>query len=268
MTGKYSGINHAAFLPFTARLYVSAGATAVRLVHFFVYDGDQNKDFIKGLVRVSAPPAPVLSAHERQKGLSFSAPLTGALYDRHVRFPTTAGGLFAEPVLGLSGLRRDATAAVLGPQFEGTPVPALSTWPTTVSSEYTQLPVWADWRLDQLSADRFTLQKRTQAGAGVTWLDAAHGARAAGVGYAGAAGAGGVGWGLREAWERASTGADVTGMGGDVATVKVWAYSPRAPAMDMRSYDTVAHGVRAPLLLSCARGRKGLMGRMRAGSWT
>lgn len=51
LTGKYSGGGHEAFLPFTARVYVAADGTAVRIVHFFVYDGDQNKDFIKGLVR-------------------------------------------------------------------------------------------------------------------------------------------------------------------------------------------------------------------------
>lgn len=52
VTGKYSGGGHDAFLPFTARFYVTAGATALKLVHFFIYDGDQTKDFIKGLVNV------------------------------------------------------------------------------------------------------------------------------------------------------------------------------------------------------------------------
>lgn len=51
VTGKYSGGGHAAFLPFTLRFYISAGATAVRMVHFFIYDGDQFKDFIKAIVR-------------------------------------------------------------------------------------------------------------------------------------------------------------------------------------------------------------------------
>jgi hypothetical protein len=224
-TGKYSGEGHDSFLPFTARAYISAGATALRLVHFFIYDGKQTSDFIKGL------------------GLKLSAPLTDALYDRHVRFSTVGGGLFGEAVLGLSGLRRDATAAVLGPQFNGTPVPDPSTWPTTVSSEYEDLALWADWRLDQLDADRFTVQKRTDKGKKVVWLNAAQGKRASGVGYVGGAKNGGVGWGLREAWQRASTGADITGSAGDEATVSVWAHSPRAPALDMRSYDTVAHGV-------------------------
>jgi hypothetical protein len=38
------------------------------MVHFFIFDGDQTKDFIKGL------------------GVSFSTPMTDQLHDRHVRF--------------------------------------------------------------------------------------------------------------------------------------------------------------------------------------
>jgi hypothetical protein len=51
VTGKYSGGGHDAFLPFTVRFYVSAGATALRVVHFFIFDGDQFSDFISALVR-------------------------------------------------------------------------------------------------------------------------------------------------------------------------------------------------------------------------
>jgi hypothetical protein len=71
MTGKYTtttGAQHVDFLPFTLRFYVSAGATSVRMVHFFIYDGDQTKDFIKGL------------------GLTFATPMTDQLQDRHIRF--------------------------------------------------------------------------------------------------------------------------------------------------------------------------------------
>ncbi|EJD39304.1 hypothetical protein AURDEDRAFT_116222 [Auricularia subglabra TFB-10046 SS5] len=224
-TGKYVGRGHAPFLPFTARFYVAAGATSVRLVHFFVYDGNQNADFIKGL------------------GLTFSTPLSDAPYDRHVRFSSSDGGILGEAVLGLSGLRRDATAAVLGPQFAGTPVPDPSTWPTSVSATYASLPLWADWSLDQQGSERFTVRKRTDKGAKVIWLQAGEGRRWGGTGYVGGARSGGVSFALRDAWQRAWTGADVRGMSGNAAQVSIWAYSPRAPALDMRHYDTVAHGL-------------------------
>jgi hypothetical protein len=60
----------------------------------------------------------------RLQGVQFSVPLSDELYDRHIRFTSASGGLWGEAVRGLSGLRRDATAALLGPQFNGTPLPA------------------------------------------------------------------------------------------------------------------------------------------------
>ena len=36
---------------------------------------------------------------------------------------------------------------------------------------------------------------------------------------------------------------DIRGAGSDTANITIWAWSPQAPAMDMRHYDTVPHGV-------------------------
>ncbi|KAH7104484.1 hypothetical protein BKA62DRAFT_692404 [Auriculariales sp. MPI-PUGE-AT-0066] len=224
-TGTYQGQDHAAVFPFSARFYIAAGGTSVRVVHFFSYDADQQKDFIKAL------------------GLSWTTPLSDALYDRHVRFGASDGGLLGEAVLGLYGLRRDATNRLLNPQYEGQPVPDISTWPSTISAGYQQLPVWNDWSLDQQNTERFTIRKRTDKGSKVIWLDAGEGRRSSGTGFVGGATKGGVGWALREAWQRATTGADIRGTTTDSAQVTVWAYSPRAPALDMRHYDTVAHGL-------------------------
>ncbi|KAL0958188.1 hypothetical protein HGRIS_000351 [Hohenbuehelia grisea] len=226
VTGKYTGGGHAAFLPFTVRFYISAGATAIRLVHFFIYDGDQFKDFIKAI------------------GITFTTPLSDELYNRHVRFVTAAGGIWGEPIRVLSGLRRDATAAVLTPQFNGQATPDISTWPTTVSSEVDQLAVWSDYTLDQLSSEHFTIAKRTNAGRNASWLgNAGFGTRAAGLGYVGGATSGGVVFGLKDFWQTAPSGLDIRGAGTNTATVTIWAYSPRAPALDMRHYDTVPHGL-------------------------
>jgi YetA-like protein len=41
------------WLPFTARLYFYVEQAAVRMVHSVVFDGDQEKDFIRGLARRS-----------------------------------------------------------------------------------------------------------------------------------------------------------------------------------------------------------------------
>lgn len=44
------------WLPFVVRLYFHAGETAVRMVHTIIYDGEQHRDFIRGLaVRFAVP---------------------------------------------------------------------------------------------------------------------------------------------------------------------------------------------------------------------
>ncbi|KAF4616545.1 hypothetical protein D9613_008386 [Agrocybe pediades] len=246
VTGKYtsgSSGGHADFLPFTVRFYLAAGATALRTVHFFIFDGDQQKDFIKGL------------------GFQFSTPMTDLLHDRHVRFLNTVPvptqtpappsepaipGLWGEPIRVVSGLRRDATAAVLDPQFNGLPTPDVSTWPTTVSSELDMLAVWSDYSLEQLSSEHFQIYKRTDKGNAVSFLRATgsgSGKRAAGLGYIGGARGGGVVFAMKDFWQGAPRSLDIRGAGTDTATTTLWAYSPKAPAMDMRHYDTVGHGL-------------------------
>ncbi|PPQ78283.1 hypothetical protein CVT25_011742 [Psilocybe cyanescens] len=245
-TGQYTtGSNggHADFLPFTVRFYLAAGGTALRVVHFFIFDGDQQKDFIKGL------------------GFQFSTPMSDLLHDRHVRFmntlpPVTASpappsqpaipGVWGEPIRVVSGLRRDATAAVLDPQFNGLLTPPVSTWPTTVSSELDMLAVWSDYSLEQLSSEHFQIFKRTDKGDAVSWLRATgsgSGKRASGLGYVGGASGGGVAFAIKDFWQGAPRSLDIRGAGTDMSTTTLWAYSPKAPAMDMRHYDTVPHGL-------------------------
>ena len=57
------------------------------MVHSFVYDGDQNKDFIRAL------------------GVRFDVPMREALYNRHVAFSCADGGVWSEPVQPLVGRR-------------------------------------------------------------------------------------------------------------------------------------------------------------------
>ena len=167
------------------------------------------------------------------------------LHDRHIRFTSETGGVWGEAVRGLSGLRRDATAPVLTAQFEGRPTPAVSTWPATVSSGLDQLPIWNDFTLDQLSPGQFTISKRTTAGEEGRWLNATSslGHRASGSGYVGGALNGGVLFGMKDFWQASPKGLDVRNAGSDAPVVTLWAYSPRAPAMDMRHYDVEAHGL-------------------------
>jgi hypothetical protein len=155
------------WLPFSVRFYFYAGAESLRVMHTFVFDGDDQKDFLRGI------------------GLRFDVPLRDALYDRHVRFAGQDGGLWAEGVRNLTGLRRDAGAAVREAQLAGRATPPLEQWGAQVRKLQHRIPAWGDYTLSQLSADGFQIRKRTQPGHG--WIPAAFGQRAPGSGYIGGA---------------------------------------------------------------------------------
>lgn len=209
-------------LPWTLRVYLAEGE-AVRLVHSFVWDADANHDFVRGL------------------GLRVDVPLTDETYDRHVRFGVSGGGVWGEPVRVLTGLRRDPGAAVDAAQVQGTATPPLSEWNPQVGAAYQQLAQWNDFRIFQESARHFTIAKRTTP-AGRWLTHAGRGARASGFGYVGGP-SGGLGFGLSEFWQRFPRALDIRGAASGTAEVTLWSWAPGAAAMDLRHYDTTAHGL-------------------------
>lgn len=209
------GTNGRRWLPFVVRLYAYAGSDALRVLHTIIYDGDEYRDFIRGL------------------GLRFDVPLRGAAHDRHVRFGGEAGGLFNEAVRGLTGLRRDPGSAVKAAQRAGQATPPLETWAPTVSRRLEKIPAFSDWTLFQGTSDGFEIRKRTKDG--YTWLSAARGQRAGGLGYVGTP-AGGVAFGLRNFWQSYPAQLDIRGATTEAAEVTVWLWAPDAGAMDLRGY--------------------------------
>ncbi|MFP5390812.1 MAG: Tat pathway signal sequence domain protein [Gammaproteobacteria bacterium] len=203
------------WLPFSVRLYFYAGAESVRIMHTFVFDGDEHKDYLRGI------------------GLRFGVPMRDALHDRHVRFAGEAGGVWGEGVRNLTGLRRDPGAAVRAAQVAGQACPPLDQFAAPVRRALPLIPAWGDYTLTQASADSFQVRKRTQAGHG--WIDAAWGRRAPGVGYLGGA-SGGVAFGLRDFWQRHPTQLDIRDAHLDTASVTLWMHAPDARAMDLRFY--------------------------------
>ncbi|KAG9085636.1 hypothetical protein FRC06_003527, partial [Ceratobasidium sp. 370] len=225
VTGTYQGDGHGSWLPFTIRLYFGAGSSTIKIQHLFLFDGDQAKDFIKGI------------------GVQFSVPLSDELYDRHIRFTSASGGIWGEAVRVLSGLRRDATAALLGPQFDGTALPAQDSgsWPTTVLPYLSTLAAWNDYTLLQLSPDHFDVWKRTSDKS--SWIKhAGHGVKANGTGYVGGAKGGGVLFGLRNFWEQHPRQLDIRGAAGSTAqyddTRHTWRYDVGGYAWDNAELGT------------------------------
>ncbi len=204
-----------AWLPFTVRLYFHADGEAVRIVHSFTFDGDETRDFIRGI------------------GIQASAPLRDPLHERHIRFGGEDGGLWAEAVRPLTGLRRDPGQPYREAQIAGQAIPPLEQMDPRVRDRLDLIPAWSDFTLSQPTSDGFSIRKRTGAGHG--WIDAAGGDRAPGLVYVGGI-TGGIALGLANFWKAGPSRLDVRGAAGEEAKVAAWLWSPDAPAMDLRFY--------------------------------
>ncbi|MFT4090088.1 MAG: Tat pathway signal sequence domain protein [Asticcacaulis sp.] len=205
------------WLPFSVRLYFYAGSDAVRIVHSFIYDGDPDKDFIRGL------------------GVTAKVPMSDATHNRHIRLSGEGAGVWAEAVRGLTGSSRGPAPEWKQAQFEGREIP-YDALPEITRGLLKWIPEWGDVSLIQRSADGFDVRKRTQAGQ--SWVESNAGTRNRGLVYAGGV-SGGIALGLKDFWQRATTQLDVRKAQTDMAEVTAWLYSPEAPAIDVRSYRAV-----------------------------
>jgi YetA-like protein/Domain of unknown function (DUF6250) len=212
-TGTHRHADGTTLLPFVVRLYFYKDADTVRILHTLTVDVDPATQFVRGV------------------GLRFGVALQGQAHDRHVRFVGANGGVFAESVRGVTGLRRDPGEAVTSAQRAGRPLPA--TLPAPVAAGLQYIPAFGDYRLLQASADGFAIAKRTGAGNG--WIHAAGGTRAAGTGYLGGSN-GGVAFGVRHFWQSHPGQIDIAGAAGERASVTLWLWAPQAEAMDLRFY--------------------------------
>jgi len=165
------------------RLYCHAGSETVRVVHTVIYDGDEQKDFIRGL------------------GLEFAVPLREEVHNRHVRFSGEDGGLWAEPIQPAVGR---AGAVVVYPgsgggnvypdQLQGKRLPNKAELSERSRGWLADWAVWDAFKLTQPNADGFSIVKRTNAQS--AWIPCGAGRRASGHVFVGDA-SGGLGVSLR-----------------------------------------------------------------------
>jgi hypothetical protein len=207
--GKHRGtVSHREWLPFTVRLYFYAGQASVRIVHTIVFDGDQDKDFVRGL------------------GLEFDVPMRDGPASRTVRFAGPDGGLWSEPLQPGGG---SSAAQESGQPFNPNPV-------------FAKNAIWDDFKLIQPNPDGFTIVKRT--GPPSTWLYSTSGKRAPGLAYAGDLG-GGLAVSIKNFWQSFPAALEIQHASSPTAKIVAWLWSPDAPEMDMRFYDTHGHGLDA-----------------------
>jgi hypothetical protein len=195
------------WLPFTVRLYFYAGQKDVRMVHTITFDGDQEKDFVRGL------------------GVRIQVPLREEPRNRTVRFVGSDGGVWSEPLQPGGG----SVAQETGQPFTG-------------RGEFAQNAIWDDFKLAQTNPDGFTIVKRTNPNS--TWLFSAAGKRAAGFGFVGDL-TGGLAVSVKNFWQSFPSALEVRHASKPTAELTAWLWSPDGPQMDMRHYDLVAHGLAA-----------------------
>jgi hypothetical protein len=203
------------WLPFVVRLYFYAGEETVKVVHTIVFDGDQNKDFIRGL------------------GLVFDVPMREQWQNRHVRFANSNGGVWAEPLqLAIGGGRgRGGFGGGGGNQIEGARLPNAQA-PGDAAA-------WDSFKLVQPNSEGFSIVKRTNPKS--SWVAVAEGKRAAGLVFIGDV-SGGLAVGVKNFWQTYPASLEVNNALTNAAQLHVWLWSPDAPGMDMRHYDTHGHG--------------------------
>lgn len=228
------GKSQRAWLPFVVRLYLYAGQSSIRVVHTFFFDGDDNRDFIRGL------------------GLAFAVPMREEIQNRHVAFSGEDGGLWAEPIQPMVGrggrfvadpkVTSDARhpVDVYPQQIAGQRVPNRAEVNAHSQKLLADWAVWDDFKLVQPNADGFTIQKRTNAQS--VWLAAGAGRRASGLVFVGDV-SGGLAVSVKNFWQSYPASLEVNHAGSGEAELTAWLWSPDAPTMDLRHYDTRAHGL-------------------------
>lgn len=215
------------FLPFTVRLYFYAGSEQVRMVHTFIYNGDQHRDFIRSL------------------GVRFEVPLREQAYNRHVAFATHDGGVWSESVQPLNGRRiltsgRDASFELQ--QVQGKRIPEPSFFDEKNQDLLRHWAKWNTYRISQPNDQGYSIQKRAHQNN--QWVGTHTGQRADGYAFLGDV-SGGLGLSLKDFWQSYPASMQVDSATHDVAYLTAYLWSPDAGPMDFRHYDDVAHDLNA-----------------------
>lgn len=215
---KYQGIHEAengkARFPFTIFMRVGKHSERLDFTHTFLFDGDENKEFLKGL------------------GIKMKVPMKGPVWNRHVKFQGDYG-FFHEAAVQLLGGKvipwniydKQTRGEMLGESLEGM---------EKVRAVANDLPHWDRYEFYQDSVNHFAVKKRT-ASEQCCYLNCLDGARTKGGAALGSENGNLMLCG-RDFWERYPSGYSIHGLAKDMAEVTMWQWDPHAEAMDFRHY--------------------------------
>ena len=222
-TVKFTGYYEARekLMPFVIRMAAGLNAPDVRFDHTFIYNGVEERDFLKGM------------------GLRFHAPLAGEKYNHHVKFVTDYG-VFHEPAMLMEARIPRTGSGMKEQQLRGENLIFTPGTPEAETAAHVaqDVPAWNHFAMTQLTADSFLLQKRTKPG---RCLITCHQGRRTDGAVAVSGENGGILLAQRDFWQRYPAGLEVEGLASGEAACTVWFHSPKAAAYDFRHYDDRAY---------------------------
>lgn len=208
------------WLPFRVRMVFYQNQAAICFTHSFLFDGDAQVDFIKGI------------------GITFKLPLTGPLYNRHVRLAGDTGFFGESPKNLATGRTTGGYEDLYKQQQAGEYIELIKPQDANFISLLEESALWDSFKLVQDSPDYYVISKRTEDGC--SWLKAVSGQRARGLAYVGDQ-RGGLAVGIRNFWQKHPGSIEIHGAAQEQSELKVWFWSPDTAAMDLRHYDTKTH---------------------------
>ena len=226
---KIEGVHHTKerdWLPFTVRMYFFAQSEQVKMVHSFVYDGNEKKDMISSL------------------GIRWQVPFREQVYNRHIAFATDNDGVWSEPVQPLDGRRMLMKDGINWQkrQMAGQRIPEPSTFHEMDQSLFHHWAKWDGYRLSQLTDNSFSIRK--QATDESPWIGTFTGIRSNGFAYVGDV-SGGMSVALKDFWQSYPSSIEVAQALSDEAALTMCLWSPEAEAMNLCPYDTIPHDLLA-----------------------
>lgn len=237
---KAEGIFHSSdgreLFPFIARIYFGEGIEKMKIVYSFIYDGDQNRDFIKSM------------------GLRFNVGMNGEPYNRHVAFSgdlqtdNSIPGVWSEPIQPVVGRRvlqlvgDTCPVSLQKRQMAGQRLPEKDAFDPKNRQLLDDWAIWDSYRLSQLTPGSYTVRKRANSSA--PWIGTFTGTRSNGYTFIGSVD-GGIEIGMEDFWQSCPSSVEITGSSTPEAQVTVWLWSPESEPMDLRHYDNRAHGLNA-----------------------
>ncbi len=203
--------------PFVIRLYVYANSDEIRMTHTFIYNADENKDFLKGLA------------------VEFDMHASGELWNRHIGF-TGDSGMFYEAAQSLFMHRKIHPS--YEQQIEGRLVTIDPLEDETLLQHAKDNASWSTFRLQQNSSDQYNIVKSTRQGCAC--IPAAQGNRSKGAAFFGSESLI-LSVAVKDFWQKSPMALEVSDATADKPRLTVWLWSKYAEAFDFRAYDTVQH---------------------------